>query len=142
MKYIIIILSLVIGINSYAGFGGSRSSFSSSRSSFSSSRSSFGGSRATSSSNVTITRPTHSEARVTPTIVQNHYHSNNDSLFSHYLFWNAVSNNNRPQVVVVGQNGVVNTPVVVEQQSSFGIGTFVFWLLILAGIVCVVAVFL
>lgn len=135
MKYLLIIIVLLLGLNTYAGFGGARaggfSGGSRSSSSFSSSRSStFGGSRA-SSRRAQIYRPIPSYSRPTAPAYPTHssaYHPtiihSGPSMWD-YIMFSAIAN--RPAVVVNG----TSQPAYVE--SEIGVWSSILaWLLILS----------
>jgi hypothetical protein len=140
--------------SSGSSFGGSRSSGTSSFSR-SSGSSSFGGNRSAASSGgkVTITRPAPRVAPPSPgvsgggyyhapqTVV--HHYDHQPSFWSHFWFWQAMSNQNRPIVVanggqpVVGgaYQGEIGTTVVVQQHGFF---YYAFWSFFWCGIVSLV----
>lgn len=169
----ILALLILVSLQAFAGFGGSRSggfgggrsSFSSGRSSFGSSRSSFssgrsssfGGSRSSSSS-VTITRPSSSSggswfsnrsSMPSRTIIREVpvYHDSGGSHFwTNFWMYQAIMGNRPQQTIVTTQPGIVAPqgeyqPQFVEASSGHGF-FYYFFLTIFWGVVIFVCVYL
>lgn len=120
MKKILIILSLVLSVNAFAAFGGSRGGGFSGRSSF-------GGGRA-SASRVTISRPVSRPTTVThTTVVHNNSGGGGNGFFTGMLVGNMM-NHNQPVVVAGGvQQPLYADPGNVVVQESHGFFYYFLW---------------